>query len=52
MIPSDPGMTLAKAFEVEPRLPEIYEQDEEVKELVEEGIPVAPIPGVPDKLKN
>lgn len=25
---------------------------QEVKELVEEGIPVAPIPGVPDKLKN
>ena len=24
----------------------------DVKELVEEGIPVAPIPGVPDKLKN
>ena len=25
---------------------------QDVKELVEEGIPVAPIPGVPDKLKN
>tara|TARA_A100001015_G_scaffold37575_1_gene41360 strand:- start:3827 stop:4111 length:285 start_codon:yes stop_codon:yes gene_type:complete len=25
---------------------------QEAKELVEEGIPVAPIPGVPDKLKN
>ncbi|MDT0593709.1 DNA polymerase III subunit alpha [Glaciecola petra] len=35
MIPGDPGMTLAKAFEVEPRLPEIYQQDEEVKELVD-----------------
>lgn len=35
MIPSDPGMTLAKAFEVEPRLPEIYEQDEEVRELID-----------------
>ncbi|MGB3725933.1 MAG: DNA polymerase III subunit alpha, partial [Glaciecola sp.] len=35
MIPADPGMTLAKAFEVEPRLPEIYEQDEEVRELID-----------------
>lgn len=35
MIPGDPGMTLAKAFEVEPRLPELYDQDEEVKELVD-----------------
>ena len=35
MIPPDPGMTLAKAFEAEPRLPEIYEQDEEVKELID-----------------
>ena len=25
---------------------------QEAKELIEEGIPVAPIPGVPDKLKN
>ena len=25
---------------------------QEAKELVEEGIPVTPIPGVPDKLKN
>lgn len=35
LIPSDPGMTLAKAFEAEPRLPEIYEQDEEVKDLID-----------------
>ncbi|MEG3767639.1 DNA polymerase III subunit alpha, partial [Alteromonas sp. 14N.309.X.WAT.G.H12] len=28
LIPSDPGMTLAKAFEVEPRLPELYDEDE------------------------
>jgi len=35
MIPGDPGMTLAKAFEVEPRLPEIYKQDEEVRELID-----------------
>jgi len=25
---------------------------QEAKELIEEGIPIAPIPGVPDKLKN
>ncbi len=35
MIPGDPGMTLAKAFEVEPRLPELYADDEEVKELID-----------------
>ena len=35
LIPSDPGMTLQKAFEVEPRLPELYEQDEEVKDLID-----------------
>ncbi|MCI7479939.1 DNA polymerase III subunit alpha [[Pasteurella] aerogenes] len=35
LIPSDPGMTLAKAFEAEPRLPEIYESDEEVKALID-----------------
>ncbi|MDC3756231.1 hypothetical protein JEX45_37665, partial [Escherichia coli] len=33
LIPPDPGMTLAKAFEAEPQLPEIYEADEEVKAL-------------------
>ena len=32
LIPPDPGMTLAKAFEAEPKLPELYEQDEEVKD--------------------
>ncbi|QDP01724.1 DNA polymerase III subunit alpha [Thalassotalea sp. PS06] len=35
LIPGDPGMTLAKAFEVEPRLPEIYQQDTEVKDLID-----------------
>ncbi len=35
LIPSDPGMTLTKAFEVEPRLPELYEQDEDVKDLID-----------------
>lgn len=35
LIPPDPGMTLAKAFEAEPKLVEIYEQDEEVKSLID-----------------
>ncbi|WP_394176606.1 DNA polymerase III subunit alpha [Thalassotalea litorea] len=35
LIPGDPGMTLAKAFEVEPRLPEVYQQDNEVKDLID-----------------
>ncbi|WP_298718211.1 DNA polymerase III subunit alpha [uncultured Oceanisphaera sp.] len=35
LIPPDPGMTLAKAFEVEPKLPEMYDQDEEVKALID-----------------
>lgn len=35
LIPGDPGMTLAKAFEVEPKLPEVYEQDSEVKDLID-----------------
>lgn len=35
MVPPDPGMTLAKAFEAEPRLPEIYKDDEQVKELID-----------------
>jgi DNA polymerase-3 subunit alpha len=35
LIPSDPGMTLEKAFNVEPQLPEIYDQDEEVKDLID-----------------
>ncbi|WP_439257279.1 DNA polymerase III subunit alpha [Lonepinella sp. BR2271] len=35
LVPPDPGMTLAKAFEAEPKLPEIYESDEEVKALID-----------------
>lgn len=35
LIPPDPGMTLEKAFSVEPQLPEIYEADEEVKALID-----------------
>ncbi|NMP16797.1 DNA polymerase III subunit alpha [Thalassotalea sp. Y01] len=35
LIPGDPGMTLAKAFEIEPRLPEVYSQDNEVKDLID-----------------
>ncbi|OUL58400.1 DNA polymerase III subunit alpha [Pseudoalteromonas ulvae] len=35
LVPGDPGMTLEKAFEVEPRLPEVYESDDEVKELID-----------------
>ncbi|MBO1254089.1 DNA polymerase III subunit alpha [Alteromonas sp. 5E99-2] len=35
LIPPDPGMTLQKAFDVEPRLPELYHQDEEVKDLID-----------------
>lgn len=35
LIPPDPGMTLAKAFEAEPKLPELYEQDDEVKDLID-----------------
>ncbi|ALS97774.1 DNA polymerase III subunit alpha [Lacimicrobium alkaliphilum] len=35
LIPGDPGMTLSKAFEVEPRLPETYAQDEEVRDLID-----------------
>ncbi|BCV37363.1 DNA polymerase III subunit alpha [Shewanella indica] len=35
MIPAEPGMTLAKAFEVEPALPEAYEADEDVKDLID-----------------
>ena len=35
LIPPDPGMTLAKAFEAEPRLPELYDQDEEVRDLID-----------------
>lgn len=35
LVPSDPGMTLAKAFEAEPQLPELYNADEEVKALID-----------------
>ena len=35
LIPMDPGMTLAKAFDVEPRLQQAYDGDEEVKELID-----------------
>lgn len=35
LIPPDPGMTLEKAFVAEPRLPEIYQDDEEVKDLID-----------------
>ncbi len=35
LIPGDPGMTLKKAFEAEPRLPELYNADDEVRELVD-----------------
>ncbi|WP_269291327.1 DNA polymerase III subunit alpha [Vibrio cholerae] len=35
LIPPDPGMTLEKAFIVEPALQELYDADEEVKELID-----------------
>ncbi len=35
LIPPTPGMTLAKAFEEEPKLPELYAQDSEVKDLID-----------------
>ncbi|BAJ01219.1 DNA polymerase III subunit alpha [Shewanella violacea] len=35
MVPAEPGMTLAKAFEVEPALQESYDGDEEVKDLID-----------------
>ena len=35
LVPGDPGMTLTKAFEVEPKLPEAYAQDSEVKDLID-----------------
>ena len=35
LIPGDPGMTLAKAFEVEPKLQEAYDQDSDVKDLID-----------------
>jgi DNA polymerase-3 subunit alpha len=35
LIPPDPGMTLEKAFKAEPQLPEVYDSDEEVKDLID-----------------
>ncbi|WP_068547084.1 DNA polymerase III subunit alpha [Thalassotalea crassostreae] len=35
LIPPTPGMTLAKAFEEEPKLPEAYAQDNDVKDLID-----------------
>ncbi|KES15058.1 Bacterial DNA polymerase III alpha subunit, partial [Gilliamella apicola SCGC AB-598-I20] len=35
LIPPDPGMTLAKAFEIEPQLQELYDNNEEVKSLID-----------------
>lgn len=37
LIPPDPGMTLQKAFDAEPKLVEAYNSDEEVKELINMG---------------
>ncbi len=37
LIPPDPGMTLQKAFDAEPKLVEAYNSDEEVKELIDMG---------------
>ncbi|MDP5141744.1 DNA polymerase III subunit alpha [Rheinheimera baltica] len=35
LIPPTPGMTLEQAFKEEPRLPELYQQDQEVKDLID-----------------
>lgn len=35
LIPPDPGMTLTKAFEVEPKLQERYDDEEDVKDLID-----------------
>ncbi|XKM13688.1 DNA polymerase III subunit alpha [Orbaceae bacterium ac157xtp] len=35
LIPMDPGMTLAKAFEIEPKLQELYDSNEDVKGLID-----------------
>ncbi len=35
LVPPDPGMTLEKAFKAEPALQELYDADEEVKELID-----------------
>ena len=35
LIPAEPGMTLAKAWEAEPKLDELYNVDEDVKDLID-----------------
>ncbi|NUW73420.1 DNA polymerase III subunit alpha [Vibrio mediterranei] len=35
LIPADPGMTLEKAFKAEPALPQLYDGDEEVRDLID-----------------
>ncbi|GGI74264.1 DNA polymerase III subunit alpha [Shewanella gelidii] len=35
LVPPEPGMTLAKAFDVEPGLQESYDADEDVKDLID-----------------
>ncbi|EKF9305591.1 DNA polymerase III subunit alpha [Vibrio cholerae] len=35
LVPPDPGMTLEKAFIAEPALQELYDADEEIKELID-----------------
>lgn len=35
LVPAEPGMTLAKAFDAEPQLQQSYDSDEEVKELID-----------------
>ncbi|MDW6001613.1 DNA polymerase III subunit alpha [Vibrio mangrovi] len=35
LVPPDPGMTLEKAFKAEPALQDLYDSDEEVKELID-----------------
>ncbi|MDX1525421.1 MAG: DNA polymerase III subunit alpha [Pseudidiomarina maritima] len=35
LVPGDPGMTLAKAFEIEPRLAEMYQQDNDVRDIID-----------------
>ncbi|OAN13989.1 DNA polymerase III subunit alpha [Photobacterium jeanii] len=35
LVPAEPGMTLAKAFDAEPQLGEAYNGDEEVKDLID-----------------
>ncbi|HIF9457961.1 TPA: DNA polymerase III subunit alpha [Photobacterium damselae] len=35
LVPAEPGMTLAKAFDAEPQLQQSYDSDEEVKDLID-----------------